>query len=106
MYGINTFCTYRAAHSLHGLLAGEVFRQAKINHLDTGGVAFASKHEVLRLDVAMTDVLSMEVDECREQLVHDHCCLFLAQMLSLKNEMEEFTSFAVPVILDQRIRFL
>ena len=89
--------TYRSAHGLHGLLAGEVLREAKIDHLDAAGVIFACEHEVLGLDVAMADVLPVEVDQCREQLMHDQSCFPLAQVLALDDEVEQLSTFAVPV---------
>ena len=54
--------TYRTTHCLHSLLPGEVLREAEIDHLDTSRVVLAGEHEVLRLDVPVTNVLTMEVD--------------------------------------------
>lgn len=43
----------------------------------------------------MTDLLVVKVGQRREQLVHDLGSLALGQMLTLKNEVEEFATFAV-----------
>lgn len=80
--------TYRATHCLHSLLSGKVLRKAKINHFDAIRVILAGKHEILRLDVSMADVLSVQVSERRKKLMHDQRCLPLAQMLPLDDKME------------------
>ena len=78
-------------------MTGEVLREAKVDHLDAAGVIFACEHKVLGLDVAMADVLPVEVDQCREQLMHDQSCFPLAQVLALNDEVEQLSTFAVPV---------
>ena len=83
------------AHCLHGLLAGEVFRKTEVDHFDAAGVIFASKHKVLRLDVSMTNILTVKVDQCGKQLVHDQSRFALTQVLSLDDKMEQFSSFAI-----------
>ena len=88
---------YRSAHGLHGLLAGEVLRKAEVNHLDATGVVFASEHKVLGLDVAMADVLSVQVDQRGQQLVHNEGRFSLAQVLPFDDEVEQLSSFAISV---------
>ena len=77
-------------------MAGEVLRKAEVDHFYAAGVVLASEHEVLGLDVAMADVLSMQVDQCGEKLVHDQCCLTFAQVLALDDEVEQLATFTVP----------
>ena len=55
--------TYRSAHCLHGFLASEVFRESEVDHFDASWVALSCKHKVFGLDVAMADVLPMQVDQ-------------------------------------------
>ena len=77
-------------------MAGEVLRKAEVDHFDAAGVVLASEHKVLGLDVAMADVLSVQVDQCGEKLVHDQCCLTFAQVLALDDEVEQLATFTVP----------
>jgi hypothetical protein len=43
-------------------LAREIFGKTEVDHFDAGRVILASKHEILRLDIAMANVLPMQVD--------------------------------------------
>ena len=43
---------YRAAHSAHDFLAGEVFAEAEIDHFHARGVTLRQKHKVLRFNVS------------------------------------------------------
>ena len=75
--------TYRSAHCFHGLLTTEVFRQAEIDHLDARWIVFIREHEVLWLDIPMTDVLRMKIDQCAKELIHNHSSFSFIQMLPL-----------------------
>ena len=87
--------TYRSAHSFHGFLAGEVLRQAEINHFHISRVILICEHKVLRLDVAMADILRVEVDKRAQQLIHDHRGFTLIQVLAFKYEMKKLATLTV-----------
>lgn len=89
--------TYRSTHGFHGLLAAEVLGEAEVDHFDAGGVVLVREHEVLRLDVPVRDVLSVQVLQRAQQLVHDHRRLPLRKVLPLQDEVEKLASFTVPI---------
>jgi len=48
----------------------------------------------------VTYIRLMQIAECIKSLLHDHSCLCLSQKLLFCDMIEEFTSFAHPIIND------
>ena len=88
--------TYRSTHGFHCVACREVLGEAEIDHFDARGVLYAGQHKVFGLDVSVTDLLVVEVRQRGQELMHDHGCLALGQMLALQNEVEELAALAVP----------
>lgn len=76
-------------------MPGEIFAETEVNHFDAGGIVLLFKHEVLRLNVSVRDVVIVQVHQCGEQLLHYVSCLPFRQVLSLNYEIKKFAAAAV-----------
>jgi hypothetical protein len=45
----------------------------------------------------VADIVTVQVDQGTEQLLHDHRSLSFTQVLPLKDKVKKFTAFAVPI---------
>lgn len=79
----------------HLLVLFEFAGGTEVDDLDVGVLLLGVEEEVLRLEIAMDDVVLMAVDDGGEDLFHVFCCHFLREIRHRFYLVEELTARAV-----------
>mmetsp|Transcript_58933 Transcript_58933/g.108011 ORF Transcript_58933/g.108011 Transcript_58933/m.108011 type:complete len:236 (-) Transcript_58933:298-1005(-) len=87
--------------------------QSEVDHLQCGFLngILRGEQEILRLQVAVTDVVFMHVEHGPEHVLHDDGCLNLSKVACVDDTVKKFTTCAqlqdkvdVPVILERFVQ--
>lgn len=87
----------RATHCVHGSALGIILRKTKIYHLDARKIILFVEHEVLRFDVSMWYLLTMQILQGWKQLFHDESGKILGQVLVFDDVLKELATLTVPI---------
>ena len=82
---------------MHGVSLRIVLAEAKIYHFNAAEIVALEKHEILRLDVPMRNLLGMQIFKRCKQLVHDQGRNIFRQMLLFNNVIEKFTAITISI---------
>lgn len=85
--------TIHLAHLVRRLLRAIVMRGTKVDYLNAAAVLDIDQY-VLRLQVTMCNVLTVTVCDCLQQLLEDDSRLNLAEVVTLRDLVEQLASLA------------
>ena len=87
----------RATHCVHGSTLGIILWKTEIYHLDARKVIHFLEHKVLRFDVSMWYLLTMQILKRWKELFHNICGKVLGEVLVFDDVLKELATLTVPI---------
>lgn len=85
----------RATHCVHGSTLGIILWKTEIYHLDARKVIHFLEHKVLRFDVSMWYLLTMQILKGWKELFHNICGKVLGEVLVFDDVLKELATLTV-----------
>lgn len=82
-------------HLLHVILLTESLGQPEVDKLDLCLFAFIVHEEILRLQIAMHNVVLMQMLHCRQHLPHNICSMLFCEALGPHYSVKKLSARAV-----------